>query len=791
MWVLSLVVLLTTLAYVQARQKVWLAMVSLWLIAYTFLGSSPWFCLLLTWVIYATFAVFCLYRPLRIRWLVLPSLKLIQRKIPPISTTEKIAIEAGDIGWEGELFTGRPDWRKLLGLPRPQLSTDEQSFLSDQVETLCSLLDDWQINQAHDLPINAWQYIKQHGFLGMIIPKEYGGLGFSALAHSTVITRMASSSASAAVSVMVPNSLGPAELLLHYGTEQQKQYYLPRLARGEEIPCFALTGVESGSDAGAMYDSGVICTGEYQGKKTLGIRLNWDKRYITLAPIATVLGLAFILFDPDHLLGDKDEIGITLCLIPVSHPGVEIGTRHCPLNLAFMNGPTRGKDVFIPLEWIIGGVAMAGRGWQMLMECLASGRGISLPALSTATGKYCTRVTSGYAFVRQQFHLPIAYFEGVALNLAKLGGYAYLLEAVRLLTVSQIDTGQKPAIASAMAKYHMTEMARKAVNHAMDIHGGKAIQLGPKNYLGMAYSSIPISITVEGANILTRNLIIFGQGMMRCHPYIQAFLKFTSNTENHIGDFEALLFKQIRYSLCNFARTLVWGLSGGHLISVPAKGKVKRYLRQMTRMSATLAFISDICLLMYGGGIKRREALSARLGDVWSYLYLASSVVKYHLEQEASVEEEKFMQWTLQWCLAQIQNAWDEVFSNFTPAWLGKILGWAAFPWGRAYYFPKDQLSQTLAKVLITPSAYRDHLTSDIQRIEDVEQAFMLAVKNYPIHKRLQAAFSDVINVEEKLSLAVAQGILTSEEARLWQASKLARQQLIQVDEFSPDYFKK
>ena len=635
MWLFALGILGLLLAYTQARLWLWLSTLLAMALVYTFYSqATTWLSLIAVWLAYSVFAGFCLSQAWRRRLFTLPCQRFMQQKIPPISATEKIAIAAGDIGWEGELFTGRPAWRKLLSIPKPRLTVAEQSFLDKQVATLCNLLNDWQIIQKQDLPIKAWAYIKKQGFLGMIIPKEYGGLGFSAMAHSTIIMRIASTSSSAAVSVMVPNSLGPAELILHYGTLEQKRYYLPKLACGEEIPCFALTGVESGSDAGTMYDHGIVCEGEYQGKQTLGIRLNWDKRYITLAPIATVLGLAFILYDPNHLIGEQDEIGITLCLIPTQHPGVDIGNRHLPLHMAFMNGPTRGKDVFIPLDWIIGGIAMAGQGWRMLMECLASGRGISLPALSTATGKFCTRVTGAYALVRQQFHLPIGYFEGVASNLANIGGYTYLLEAARLLTVSHIDQGKKPAIATAMAKYHMTEMARKVVNHAMDIHGGKAIQLGPKNYLAMVYCGTPISITVEGANILTRNLIIFGQGMMRCHPYIQEFLSLaTPISNNNLPEFERILFKQVRYTLSNFARALLSGLTGGLFIWVPGKVKAKAYLRQMTRMSVALALVSDVSLLLLGGRLKRKEALSARLGDVWSYLYMASAVIKYYHQQ--------------------------------------------------------------------------------------------------------------------------------------------------------------
>ena len=510
--------------------------------------------------------------PLRRSFWVKPFLSYLKKILPPISETEKIVLEAGDTWWEKDLFCGQPNWKVLHHIPLSRLTTEEQAFINDQVEMLCSLLDDFDIlTKYHDLLPTVWTYLKQQKFFGMVIPKKYGGLGFSALAHSTVVLKIATRSVSAAVNTLVPNSLGPAELLLHYGTKEQKDYYLPRLAIGEEIPCFALTSVDAGSDAAALQDSGIVCNGVYQAKEMIGIRLNFNKRYITLAPISTVIGIAFKLSDPDHLIGSKTEIGITVALVPSLLAGVEIGKRHSPMGLAFMNGPIIGKNVFIPISFVIGGEKMLGQGWGMLMECLSVGRGISLPAVSAAQAQLAYRMTGAYSVLREQFHQAVAHFEGVAAALARIAGLTYLIEATRRFTVTAVDASLKPALASSIAKYHMTEFARTIVNDAMDIHGGRGIQMGPRNYLAQGYIAIPISITVEGANILTRNLILFGQGAVRCHPYLRD--EMDAITKKDMVSLDKLLIEHFSYSFKNLLKTFSFAFGLGHFfVDTPKEG---------------------------------------------------------------------------------------------------------------------------------------------------------------------------------------------------------------------------
>ena len=553
-------------------------------------------------------------------------LKIFRKILPQVSQTEQEALDAGTVWWDGELFSGHPNWRKLLAFAKPTLSAEEQSFVDNETDQLCAMIDDWDVTHVRqDLPRQVWKFIKDKGFFGMIIPKEYGGLQFSALAHSAVVTKLASRSATAAVTVMVPNSLGPAELLLHYGTKEQKDKYLKRLAKGLEVPCFALTGPFAGSDAGSIPDAGVVCKGEFNGQKdVLGLRMNWEKRYITLSPVATLLGIAFKLYDPDHLLGAEEARGITLALIPTNTPGVKVGRRHFPLNSAFQNGPTSGKDVFIPLEYIIGGPERIGQGWRMLMECLAAGRSISLPASATGVAKLSARTSGAYGRVRKQFKMPVGKFEGVEEALARIGGNVYMMEATRVLTASAVDMGEKPSVISAIAKYHCTERSRAVINDAMDLHGGKGICMGPDNYLARAYQQIPIGITVEGANILTRSLIIFGQGAVRAHPYVLKEIKAAHNPDKKqaLLDFDTALWGHVSFSLSNAVRALVFGLTGGRGVDAPTGAPTRRYYQQLTRYSSGFAFAADVAMLVLGGSLKRREKISARLGDVLSQMYL-------------------------------------------------------------------------------------------------------------------------------------------------------------------------
>lgn len=733
---------------------------------------------------------------LRLKIITKPLFNRMQKIMPPMSETERQALEAGDVWWEAQLFRGNPDWQKLMAKKFPSLSKEEQAFIDNQVETLCSMLDDFKIvYELRDLPKEVWDYLKKEKFFGMIIPKVYGGLGFSALAHSTVLVKLATRSMSAAVDVMVPNSLGPAELLLRYGTEEQKNYYLPRLAVGEEIPCFGLTAPEAGSDAAAIPDTGIVCKGMHEGKEIIGLKLNFDKRYITLAPVATVVGLAIRVVDPDQLLSEKINVGITLALIPAKHPGVDTSRRHFPMGIAFMNGPVRGKDVFIPLDWIIGGTAQLGNGWQMLMECLSIGRSISLPAVSTAGAQLCYRMTSAYAYIRKQFKLMIGEFEGVQEVLAHIAGFSYIIDAARRCTAAAVDCGNKPAVASAIAKYHLTKFGRKIMNDAMDIHAGHGIQLGPRNYLGLGYYSVPIGIAVEGANILTRNLIIFGQGAVLCHPYIQDEMQALATHD--MGAFDKLVRGHLRYGFRNLGATVAMGFGLSSLFVKNINGSAARYYKQLTRMSAALAFTADITMLVLGGNLKRKENLSARLGDVLSYLYLATSVLKYYKDNNETAEDLMHLHWAVQYCLHQIQCAFDSFFVNFPQRWLGYLLRFLVFPFGRAYSMPKDKLNLRLAHIMLAPSVFRDRITQYCyvgKNANDptgrMENAFNKLQAVATIEKKMHDALQDGLikrtrNVKKKITQALKANVITLEEAKLLQEAEVARWDAIQVDDFA------
>jgi acyl-CoA dehydrogenase len=733
-----------------------------------------------------------------------PLLRLFRGLMPPISDTEREALEAGTVWWDAELFSGRPDWKKLLSIPPPALTTEEQAFLDGPVQDLCRMLEDWQINEElHDLPPEVWKFIKDKGFFGMIIPKKYGGLEFSALAHSSVVMKIASRSITGAVTVMVPNSLGPAELLLHYGTEEQKNHYLPRLARGEEIPCFALTSLDAGSDATAMTDSGVVCRGEFGGKKdVLGIRLNWEKRYITLVPVATVLGLAFKLYDPDHLIGNQTNRGITVALIPTHTPGVEIGRRHAPLNLVFQNGPTRGRNVFIPVDWIIGGKERGGQGWRMLVESLAAGRSISLPSLATGAGKLASRATGAYARIRKQFKIPIGRFEGVEEALTRIAGFTYLMDAARIMTAGAVDKGEKPSVISAIVKYHLTELMRKAVNDAMDVQGGSGICMGPRNYLGRVYQAVPISITVEGANILTRNLIIYGQGAIRCHPFILKEMQAAADPDpaRALTEFDRVFFKHIAFSIRNAFRCLVLGMTGARFASSPTGDRTKRYYRQITRMSACLAFASDLSMLVLGGTLKRREKLSARLGDVLSHLYLASAALKRYEDQGRPPEDLPLLRWSCNYAFHQVQESFAGLIRNFPNRPVAWILRFFIFPLGKRYKTPNDRLGHQVARLLLQPSPTRDRLTAGIyfptdprEFIGRLEAALEKVIAAELLEEKVRAAIKagrlKPSDEDSLLREAVGVGVIREEEAKLIREADSLRREALTVDDFPPDYW--
>jgi len=757
---------------------------------------------LLVWGLALPLALILNLPALRRPILARPLLRLFKRMLPPLSETEREALEAGTVGWDGELFSGSPDWKKLLSLPTPQLTPSEQAFLDGPVEELCRMLDDWRIVELdRDLPPAVWQFLKQERFFGMIIPTAYGGLGFSVLAHSQVIMKVASRSVTAAVTVMVPNSLGPAELLLHYGTQAQKDHYLPLLARGEEIPCFALTGPEAGSDAAAIPDRGVVCRGSFEGREIVGIRLNWEKRYITLGPVATLLGLAFKLSDPDLLLGGRTEPGITLALIPVTTPGISIGTRHVPLDIPFQNGPNWGRDVFIPLEWIIGGPERAGQGWRMLMECLGVGRAISLPALSTGAGKLACRATGAYARIRRQFKLPIGQLEGIEEPLARMAGLTYQMEAARVMTCAAVDRGEKPSVLSAIVKYSLTEGMRRVVNDAMDVQGGSGISLGPRNLLGRVYQAIPIGITVEGANILTRSMIIFGQGAVRCHPYVLREIRAVADPDQAAGliDFDRAFFGHFGFTVSTAARALWLGLTGGRLLAVPG-GPCRRLLQRTSRLSAAFVLAADLSMIIIGSGLKRREKLSGRLADILANLYLVSAAIKQFEDHGRPADELPLLEWACASSFRTIQLAFEGIFANFPNRPAALLLRLLTFPLGMSDTGPDDRLGHRVAALLLAPSAVRDRLTAGIYtptgldeplgRLDDalakviaaeaVERKVRDAVKGGQI-----AAGSD----EQMLQAALQGGVITAGEAEFVAVAQAARREVIRVDDFPADYW--
>jgi acyl-CoA dehydrogenase len=711
-----------------------------------------------------------LRRPILSRFI----LKVFRKKLPPISRTEQEALEAGTVWWDGQLFSGKPDWKKLLAEPAPKLTAEEQAFLDGSVEDLCAVLDDWQITEVdRDLPPEVWQLLKARGFFGMIIPKKFGGLGFSALAHSSVIQKLGSRSVTAAVTAMVPNSLGPAELLLHYGTDAQRNYYLPRLARGEEIPCFGLTAPEAGSDAASIPDKGVVCRGDFDGG--LGIRLNWEKRYITLAPVATLIGLAFKLADPEHLLGQDTDLGITLALIPSSLRGITIGTRHNPLGVPFQNGPTWGKDVMIPLGAVIGGAAGIGQGWKMLMECLAAGRSISLPALSTGGTKLVARVTGAYARVRRQFHLPIGRFEGIEEPLARIAGSAYALEAARVVTCGAIDRGERPSVISAIVKYHATERMRSAVNDGMDILGGSGISLGPRNLLGYAYRCAPIGITVEGANILTRSLIIFGQGVIRCHPYVLREMKAAvdSDRTRALAEFDRAFWGHVCFIYRNAWRTWALGLTGGRYARTPG-GPAKRYFRTASRFAAAFTLAADLALLTLGGNLKRKEKLAGRMADILGQLYLVSAMLKQFEEAGRPAEQLPLLRWACEDSFAKIQSGFDGFLRNFPNRLVAWKLRLLIFPLGRRLASPSDRLGREVAALLMEPSPLRDRLTAGLFIPSDPQEPLA----------RLEDALRKVI-AAEPLERKLKKGGLDQKDLELIRLATNARREVIRVDDFT------
>ena len=787
-------------AYLRLSLKWWVALTAVLLFLAPTLGGSVVASIVCA-VLFAAVALPLLIEPVRHRYLATPLLRIYTRMLPQLSDTERTALEAGTVGFEGELFSGMPRWKQLLSQPKPELSVEEQAFLDGPVEALCRQLDDWQItHELADLPPEVWDYLKRNKFFAMIIPKRYGGLEFSALAHSRVLQKLASISTTVSSTVAVPNSLGPAELLLHYGTEEQKNHYLPRLADGRDVPCFALTSPHAGSDATSIPDYGIVCTGKWGGAEVVGVKLTFDKRYITLAPVATVIGLAFRMYDPDGLLGETRDIGISLALIPRDTPGLEVGRRHFPLNVPFQNGTVKGNEVFLPLSALIGGPDMAGQGWKMLVEVLSVGRAISLPSNSVGAMKLAAVATGAYARIRKQFGISIGRFEGVEEALARIAGHTYSMSALAVATAAAVDRGEKPSVPSAIAKYHATEIGRSVIQDAMDVHAGKGVILGPRNYMGRAWQGSPISITVEGANILTRSMMIFGQGAIRCHPWVLKEMKAATHPDpqTRLREFDHALFSHIGFAISNAVRSFWFGLTSARFGSAPGDAYTKRYYRKLNRYSANLALVADTSMLLLGGKLKFKESLSARLGDVLSYLYIASSMLKRYEDTGRPVADRPLLAWAYHDTVHRIELALSGALRNFPIRPVGWLLWVLVFPLGRRAQAPSDRLGHRAAALLMSPNDARDRLGEGLfltpgenhpaGRIiaalpkvilaEPVERKFLKALKNSDI---------EALDFDKQLDEGVREGWITADERRQLEELRALTMDAITVDDFDSD----
>jgi len=769
------------------------------ILAYSVIGDGGFWWKAFLWLTF--FGILLLnVDAIRITYITRPFLRVYRRLLPSMSTTEREALEAGTVWWDGELFTGGPDWEKLMAAKKPQLTAEEQAFIDGPCEELCLMFDDWDTTHRRaDMSPAVWDYLKTKGFFAMIIPKQYGGLGFSAYGHSCVLVKLASRSAIAGSTVAVPNSLGPAELLLHYGTEQQKDHYLPRLARGEEIPCFALTGPRAGSDAASLPDTGIVCKGMFEGREILGINLNFSKRYITLAPIATVIGLAFKLYDPDKLLGGElTDYGITCALIPRGTAGVTIGRRHFPLNVPFQNGPLQGENVFVPLDYIIGGAKMAGQGWRMLVEQLSVGRCISLPSNATGASKAAVYTSGAYTRVRRQFSTSVGNFEGVQEALARIVGYTYIMDAARSVTAGAIDGGEKPSVPSTILKYHCTEWGRKVANDAMDVHGGKGICMGPKNYLARGYQVVPVAITVEGANILTRSLMIFGQGAIRCHPYVLKEMNAAREKDKRKAakDFDAALFGHIGFTLSNAIRSLVMATTLARFSYVPETGATKRYYQHINRFSASFAFATDVAMLTLGGYLKKKESLSARLGDVLSYMYLASMVLKHFDNQGRREDDLPLVEWACRTLLYQAQEQLHGVLRNFPNRFIAAVMRAIIFPRGRTYSSPSDNLSAEIVASVMVPSETRERLTDGAYKTLEptnalglLQEVLVLSQTAEPLERKLRVdgvktGKITALDLPHQIDQAVQLGVLDAKEGDFLRDYDRKVMNIIHVDDF-------
>lgn len=787
-------------AYHRLRLAVWAAITTTLLLACWLLGANP-VASAIAIVVVVLITVPLLVADIRKPWITAKLLQFYTRLMPPLSETERTALEAGTVGFEGQLFSGKPDWQQLLSQPKPELTAEEQAFLDGPCETLCTMVDDWDIAHVRaDLPPEMWDYLKRNRFFGLNIPKQYGGLGFSALMNHKVIQKLSSISSTVSTTVGVPNSLGPAELLMHYGTQEQKQHYLPRLADGREVPCFALTGPFAGSDATSIPDYGIVTMGQWNSAQVLGIRLTLNKRYITLAPVATLIGVAFRMYDPDGLLGDTRDIGISLALVPHDTPGLEIGRRHFPLNTPFQNGPIHGKDVFVPLSQLIGGEDYAGRGWQMLMECLSIGRSITLPSISSGGAKMAACVTGAYARIRKQFGLSVGRFEGVEEALARIAGKAYAISALAQTTAAAVSRGENPAVPSTIAKYHCTEMSREVIRDAMDIHGGKGIILGPRNYLGRSWQAIPISITVEGANIMTRSLMIFGQGAILCHPWVMKEMKAVALEvpSLRLDAFDGALFGHIGFAISNAVRTFWFGLSWSKFGKAPGDDYTRRFYRKLDRYSAALALMADTSMLLLGGKLKFKESLSGRLGDVLSQLYISSAMLKRYQDEDQPVGDQPLLAWAFHDSINKIETALSGALRNFPIRPVGWLLWLLVFPWGRRAQPPSDRLGHRAASLLMTPCDARQRLAQGVfltpgahnpaGRIDSylpkviladpIERKFLKALKNSDI---------EALDFAAQLDEGVREGWITADERTQLEELRAMTLDAISVDDFDTE----
>lgn len=723
----------------------------------------------------------------------------LKKVLPPISITEQEALDAGDVWIESSIYRGKPDMQTLRNIPAAKLSSEEQAFLDGPVQELLGMIDEFELQNSHHIPKEIMDFLGKHKFFAMIIPKKFGGLEFSPYANSTIVTNISTKSGAIAVTVMVPNSLGPGELLMHYGTQSQQEYWLPRLSVGQDIPCFALTGPEAGSDAGAIPDAGIVTKGMWEGEEVIGLSVSWDKRYITLAPIATVLGLAFKVFDPDGLLGNQLELGITCALLPKSHPGVELGNRHDPMGVRFYNGTTRGKDVFIPMDFVIGGQKNIGKGWQMLVACLGAGRGISLPAMGTASAQASFKSTVEYSFVREQFGVPIGRFEGVQEKLADIAGKTFILEAMRVLTTEGLNLGLKPGVVTAMAKYHMTELGRDVINQAMDVQAGKAIQRGPQNTLAAGYAAQPIGITVEGANILTRNLMIFGQGAMRCHPYLKDMVDLIhSNEYSADKDFNQVLRKTVGFSVKNALRSLTNSYLPFTRKADSMLPEVKRHEKRLNALSAKLAPMADLSLLVLGGDLKKAELLSARLGDVMSYSYAAMAVIRYYEQKVRNRGEARaYFEYAIQWCLQQGEQALVNFVANFPNTAVRGLMRTLTNTYTNSVGGISDDLVRALSEASMQQTSIKAQLTHAVNVVEgdgnDInQQAFEAKHAVMPVLKKIQKALRanpvvPSLSFEHVVKSLHAQNLISQDEVEKVLDYNQKRLKAIRVDEYDFD----